>query len=167
MVLPENSFHCQTFSQELLPPEVVTRDSLRVELTLDDDLRRDPGVIGTRLPQRVVAPHAMIARQRIHDRLVEAVPHVQGAGDVGRRQQDAEGALSGGIQAGSEVASGFPFGYQRRSISAGSKLLASSMGVHQGVTGARIIPDRCSPAWPLRLPGRVFSVGGGIFEGQA
>jgi hypothetical protein len=47
-------------------------------------------VVGARLPQRVVAAHAVVARQRVHDGLVEAVAHVQRAGDVRRRQQDAE-----------------------------------------------------------------------------
>jgi hypothetical protein len=62
----------------------------RIELALDDDLGGDAGVVGARLPQRVVAAHAVVARQRVHERLVEAVAHVQRAGDVRRRQQDAE-----------------------------------------------------------------------------
>jgi hypothetical protein len=110
----------------------VSRNALRVELALDDDLRGDARVIRARLPQRVVTPHAMIARERVHDRLVEAVAHVQCAGDVGRWQQDAEGLFFVGIKAGAEVTSGFHSGYQRRSMSAGSKLLASSMAGTKG-----------------------------------
>jgi hypothetical protein len=73
----------------------VAGDALGVELAFDDDLGGDAGVVGAGLPQRVVAAHAVVARERVHDRLVEAVPHVQRAGDVGRRQQDAEG---GGVR---------------------------------------------------------------------
>jgi hypothetical protein len=67
-------------------------------------------VIGARLPQRVVAAHAVVAGQRVHDRLVETVPHVQRAGDVGRRQQDAEVVGLVGIQAGGEIIARFPNG---------------------------------------------------------
>ena len=59
------------------------------ELLLDDDLRRDAGVVGADLPQRVVAAHAVVADQHVHQRVLERVPHVQRAGDVGRRQLDA------------------------------------------------------------------------------
>jgi hypothetical protein len=48
----------------------------------------DAGVVGTHLPQRVVAAHAVVAHQRIHQGLLEGVAHVQGAGHVRRRQQD-------------------------------------------------------------------------------
>ena len=36
-----------------------------------------------------IAAHAVVADQRVHDRLLERVAHVQRAGDVRRRQQDA------------------------------------------------------------------------------
>jgi hypothetical protein len=39
----------------------------RLELILDDDLGGDAGVIGSGLPQRVVAAHA-IADQHVHQR---------------------------------------------------------------------------------------------------
>ena len=61
-----------------------------LQLVLDDDLRRDAGVIGADLPQRVVAAHAVIADQHVHQRLLERVSHVQRAGDVRRRQLNAE-----------------------------------------------------------------------------
>jgi len=95
--------------QEALAAEVVAADALGVELALDDDLGGDAGVVGARLPQRVVAAHAVVARERVHDRLVEAVPHVQRAGDVGRRQQDAEGGGVRLVEPGVEIAAGFPF----------------------------------------------------------
>ncbi len=70
--------------------EVVARAAFVLQLALDDDLGRDAGMVGAGQPQRVVAAHAVPARQRVHDRLVERMPHVQRAGDVGRRQLDRE-----------------------------------------------------------------------------
>ena len=77
------------------------------ELLLDDDLRRDAGVIGAHLPQRVDAAHAVIADQHIHQRLLERVPHVQRAGDVRRRQLDAERRRAGRV-ARLEIPARFP-----------------------------------------------------------
>ncbi len=71
-------------------PEVVPRAAGLLQLALDDDLRRDARVVGARQPQGVVALHPVPAGERVHDRLVERVPHVQRAGDVGRWQLDAE-----------------------------------------------------------------------------
>ena len=68
-----------------------------LELALDDDLGRDAGVVGARHPQRVVALHPVVAHQRVHDRVLERVPHVQRAGHVRRRQLDAERG-PGGIE---------------------------------------------------------------------
>ena len=71
--------------------EIVPRGALGEQLAFDHHLRRDTGVVGAGLPQRVGALHALPARQRIHDRVLEGVPHVQAAGDVRRRQHDAVG----------------------------------------------------------------------------
>jgi hypothetical protein len=60
-----------------------------IELTLDHHLRRDARVIGAGLPQHVVARHAMLARQGVHQGVLERMPHVQRARDVGRRDHDA------------------------------------------------------------------------------
>jgi hypothetical protein len=98
------------FFEELLAAEVMARNALSIELAFDDDLRRNPGVVGAGLPQRVVAAHAVVARQRIHDRLIEAVPHVQRAGHVRRRQQDAESVGFVRVEAGGEIALGLPVG---------------------------------------------------------
>jgi hypothetical protein len=68
----------------------VAANALPVELALDNDLRRDAGMVGARLPQRIVAAHPVVAGQRVHQGLVEAMAHVQRAGDIRRRQQDAE-----------------------------------------------------------------------------
>ena len=80
---------------EFLAAQVVARDLLRIELALDHDLRGDAGVVGARNPQRVVAAHAVVARQAIHDGLVERMAHVQRAGDIGRRQLDGEDGFAG------------------------------------------------------------------------
>jgi hypothetical protein len=105
------------FFEEFLAAEVVARDALRVELAFHHDLRRDAGVVGARLPQRVVARHAVVAGERVHQGVLEGVAHVQRAGDVGRRQHDAvgggrRGTIHYGLKpiAGLEVAGAFPLG---------------------------------------------------------
>jgi hypothetical protein len=54
-----------------------------------------------------VAQHAVVAGQAIHDGLVESMAHVQGAGDVRRRQLDAERRFAG-VQGGAVVTALFP-----------------------------------------------------------
>ncbi len=90
IVDPDSAFHAHTRSTNLLAPEVASRLAFGLQLILDDDLRRDAGVIGADLPKRVVAEHAVVADQDVHQRLLERVPHVQRAGDIGRRKLDAE-----------------------------------------------------------------------------
>ena len=63
-------------------------DAFFFEFARDDHLGRDSGVVGAGLPQRVFAEHARAARERVHQRVLESVPHVQRAGDIGRRQHD-------------------------------------------------------------------------------
>ena len=79
----------------------------RVQLALDDHLRRDARVVGAGLPQRAVAFHAMEARERIHERVLERVAHVQRARHVRRRNHDAIGRPVAG---GRKPAAGFPGG---------------------------------------------------------
>ena len=74
--------------QEGFASDVVARQTHFLQLPLDDDLRRDAGVVCSWQPQRVEATHAVVARQGVHHRVVKAVPHVQGAGDIGRRELD-------------------------------------------------------------------------------
>ena len=59
------------------------------QLAFHQHLRSDPGVIGAHLPQSTLALHALIADQGVHERLVKGMSHVQGAGDIGRRYEDA------------------------------------------------------------------------------
>ncbi|MDT4793166.1 hypothetical protein FQZ97_256800 [compost metagenome] len=86
--------------QELLAAQVVTGDALGGQLALHHHLGGDAGVVGARLPQGVAALHAAVADQRVHDGVVEAVTHVQAAGDVRRRNHDGvrlAGTLRGEI----------------------------------------------------------------------
>ena len=107
MVEPLRSFHSHTRATKFLRPRS-WRDLARVlQLPFDDDLRGDAGMVGARQPQRVEALHAVVARQRVHDRLVERMAHVQRAGDVGRRQLDAERRL-GRVQRRLIGTAGFP-----------------------------------------------------------
>ena len=46
-------------------------------------------MIGAPLPQRVAPVHAMKSNERVHDRVLESVTHVQAAGDVRRWNHDA------------------------------------------------------------------------------
>ncbi len=78
-------------AQKLLPADVLPGESLAIELTLDDDLRRDTRVVHSCLPERVVALHAVVADQCVHDGVLEGVTHVQTSGDVRRRDHDAVG----------------------------------------------------------------------------
>ena len=60
--------------------------ALGLELLLNHDLRGDASVIGTDDPIGVVALHAVIANERVHQRLLKGVTHVQHASDIRRRQ---------------------------------------------------------------------------------
>ncbi len=77
--------------EKLRAAQVVAADALRAQLALDHHLRGDARMVGARLPQRVAALHAAEADQRVHDGVVEAMAHVQAAGDVRRRDHDGVG----------------------------------------------------------------------------
>ena len=85
------------FIEEGFAAEVMARDVLGVELAFHHDLGGDAGVVGAGLPQRVVARHAVIAGEGVHQGVLEGVPHVQRASDIGRRQHDAVGGGVGVI----------------------------------------------------------------------
>ena len=78
---------------EGLAAEVVARGALGLECPLDHDLRRDARVVAAGLEQRLVAAHALVADERVDDRVVEGVSKVERPGDVGRRDHDREGRL--------------------------------------------------------------------------
>src|SRR6185503_1980844 len=80
--------------------------ALRLELPRDDHLGGNAGMVGAYHPVGVKAAHAVVADERVHERLLERVTHVQRAGDVGRRKLDAVGGLVVALVA--EIARRFP-----------------------------------------------------------
>ncbi len=77
------------------------------DFTLHHHLGGDAGVVGACLPQGVFTLHALIADHGIHDGLLEGVTHMQTAGDVRRRDHDAEAFLAF-VAIGFKVALLFP-----------------------------------------------------------
>ena len=65
--------------------------ALEHQVAADHHLGGDAGVVGAHLPQRAMAAHPVVADQRVLQRVLERMAHVQGAGDVRRRQQDGVG----------------------------------------------------------------------------
>ncbi len=76
---------------ESVAAEIRPLQSLRIELALHDHLCRNAGVIRPRLPECAVAPHAVIAGQGIHERVLECVAHVKRPRNVRGRNDDAVG----------------------------------------------------------------------------
>src|SRR4029453_10146105 len=74
---------------EGLASQVETMLAFGGQLTLDDHLGRDTRMIGARLPQRRESAPAMPGCERVHERVLESMAHVQRAGDIRRRQHDA------------------------------------------------------------------------------
>ena len=92
MVPPLSAFHAHTFSMNFSRPMLVPVGLLALhQLALDHQLRGDAGVVGARLPEHVLAAHALEAAEHVLQRVVERVPHVQRARHVRRRDDDAVG----------------------------------------------------------------------------
>ena len=70
---------------EALAPEVEAGLAFLRHDALHHVLGRDAGVVGSRKPERVPAAHPLEANEDVLDGVVEAVPHVQDRGHVGRR----------------------------------------------------------------------------------
>ncbi len=68
------------------------------QLALDHHLRRYAGVIGAGLPQHILALHARVTRENVLQRVVERVPHMQRARDIGRRNDDGIGRGAGALR---------------------------------------------------------------------
>ena len=69
----------------------------------------DAGMVGAGLPEHVLAAHPLETDQDVLDRVVERVPHMERAGDVGRRNDDGE-RFRIRLTAGLEKAARLPFG---------------------------------------------------------
>ncbi len=65
------------------------------ELALDDGLGRDPGVVGPRHPERLESLHPLQADEDVLQSVYEGMAHVQNAGDIRRRDDDAERRFAG------------------------------------------------------------------------
>ncbi len=75
--------------EERLAPHLAAAGLLPLhQLPLDHHLRGDAGMVGARLPEHVLAAHALEPAQHVLQRVVERMAHMQRAGDVGRRNDD-------------------------------------------------------------------------------
>ncbi len=90
---------------EFRSPERGAVLTLLVQLPLDHHLGCDARVIGACLPEHAPAFHPVKSRQRVHQRVLERVTHVQRAGYVRRRNHDA---VRRSVARGREPSSGFP-----------------------------------------------------------
>src|SRR3990172_1836862 len=72
-----------------LAAELASIDAFLAELALDDDLRRDAGVVHPREPKGLLALHPGAADERVLERPPERVTDVQPAGHVRWRDDDA------------------------------------------------------------------------------
>ena len=76
-------------------------------LAFDHHLRRNPRMIGARLPQHILAAHSLKPDQYILKRVVEGMAHMQHARDIWRRDDNRIG-LRAGIAGRLETARLFP-----------------------------------------------------------
>ena len=70
--------------------DLVAVEAFLGQLPLHDVLGGDAGVVGAGQPQSGVALHPLAADGGVDQRVLEGVAHVERAGDVGRRDHDAE-----------------------------------------------------------------------------
>ena len=73
----------------------MTVDTFSFELTFNQHLRCNSRMVGPNLPERAAAFHSVVANERIHNRLLKPMPHVQGACDVGWRDGNAVRRFTG------------------------------------------------------------------------
>ena len=90
---PCSAFHSQVRSRNAVAAQLAAAGALGRQRALDQRVDRDRGVVHARQPQGVVALHAAAADQDVDQRVLEGVADVQAAGDVGRRDDDAERRL--------------------------------------------------------------------------
>ena len=156
---------------EGLASQVVARLPVLPQLLLHHVLGGDAGVVGAADPQRLVALHAAQPDQRVLDRAVQRVAHVQRAGHVGRRHGDRV-RRPVGVRVGGERAGGLPLGEHARLD--GSRLEAAALpelvacGDRHGLRIVLTAQDlgsaarwttgepcsRCMPRWPPRSRSR-------------
>ena len=107
------------FFDEFVARHIAAILALSFQLTFNNDLSCDTGVVGSRQPHRVVAVHAVEAGQGVHHTVVEGVTHMKDTGNVRRRQLDRERGLAF-CKAGLEITlffpEGIPLGFNRSRI---------------------------------------------------
>ena len=92
MVPPDSAFQAHTFSRNFSRPSARRPGSCRsISWRSTTIWVAMPGMVGAGLPEHVAAAHALEAAQHVLQRVVERMPHMQRAGDVGRRDHDAIG----------------------------------------------------------------------------
>ena len=79
------------------------------QITLNNHLGCDTGVIHAGLPENLFAEHTVIANQNILQRVVQRVSHMQNAGNVRRRNDNGKSLLVL-AHVGLEIAAVFPVG---------------------------------------------------------
>ena len=110
---------------ERLAAQVVAAQALLGQLALHHVLGGDAGVVHAGQPQRVVALHATAPDQRVHQRVVEGVADVQGAGDVRRGDHDAVRGR-GGVRVRGEVTCLLP-SFVTRALHLGGRVLGGQL----------------------------------------
>ncbi len=121
---PDSSLPLPDPLDECLAAEGVAVLPLLRQLLLDDVLGGDAGMVGAGHPQHFMPGHPLPAHQDILQGIVEGMPHVQHAGDVGRRDDDRIAGL-GRVLVGVEITVFLPLRYHFASTSCGSYPLAS------------------------------------------
>ena len=89
------------------------------QFPLHDVLGGDAGVVGAGQPQGGIALHPLAADRGVDERVLEGVAHVERAGDVGRRDHDAE-RLAALVASGRNDPASSQTAYQRPSTGSGS-----------------------------------------------
>ena len=105
VVLPLPDAGHEPLAAQLVPAELF----LLQQAAFDHGLRGDARVVGARHPQGLEALHPFLADEDVLQRVVQGVAQVQGAGDVGRRDDDRVGLLRL-VRLAMEEAFGFPEG---------------------------------------------------------
>ena len=82
-----------TMLQEFFSSDFILFDSLAAQMIDDLDFRCDCSVIGSGLPESLIALHSLPTDQNILHRVVKRMAHMQLAGNVWRRHDDRERLL--------------------------------------------------------------------------
>ena len=97
--------------QKAFTAQILLADALLLQCLNNLNLSRDAGMIRSRLPQRVIALHSLIAHQDILHCIIQRVSHMQLSCDIGRRHDNRK-RLSAGVRLRMEISVFLPFGIQ-------------------------------------------------------